>query len=362
MQRVRKSSSANGVLRSRVLRLVTLASLCCLAAPALAIDSARTAVALVQQAAKSYESGDFVKAADLYQKAWRLDPSPAYLWALARAEHLAGQNDNAIEHYRAFIANPGTETARVGKAQAYLAEVEQEVNKSRLREADTATRAGNPALAAELYLQAYKTAPGRVEWLFKAAVAEQMAEAWQSALQHFDSYLTVAPATAEERGQAQARAAWLRQKLGLQPPVVVEPPPVTVAPSKTEPVAAPVVVPVVAQPAQVVAVPAWPGWASLGGGVVLLAGGAVLLMSAQSDAAALTEAQNHDTGQLITGISRETALDRASAINTRAAIGWAATGVGLAASGFGIWWLSQRPQQSAVVLPTSNGVLLAVRF
>ena len=66
------------------------------ALPAQAIDSARTAVTLVQQAAKSYEAGDFVKAADLYQKAWRLDPSPAYLWALARSEHLAGMNEGAI--------------------------------------------------------------------------------------------------------------------------------------------------------------------------------------------------------------------------------------------------------------------------
>ena len=149
-------------------RLGVLAALLfvALSAPAWAIDSARTAVTLVQQAAKSYESGDFVKAADLYQKAFRLDPSPAYLWALARSEHLAGLNEGAIEHYHQFIANPGAETARVPKAQAYLADVEQEVNKTRLREADAASRSGNPALAAELYLQANKTAPTRLDWLF----------------------------------------------------------------------------------------------------------------------------------------------------------------------------------------------------
>ena len=95
---------------------------------------------------------------------------------------------------------------------------------------------------------------------------------------------------------------------------------------------------------------------------VALAGGVVLLIGAEADAAQLTREQNHDAGQLITGLSRETALNRASAINTRAAVGWTATGVGLAASGFGIWWLTQHPAQAAVVLPTPNGALLAVRF
>ncbi len=338
------------------------------ALPAQAIDSARTAVTLVQQAAKSYEAGDFVKAADLYQKAWRLDPSPAYLWALARSEHLAGMNEGAIEHYRQFIANAGAESARVPKAQTYLAEVEQEVNKTRLREADAATRSGNPALAAELYLQAYKTAPGRLDLLFKAAVAEQMAEAWEPALQHLDAYLTLAPPGADERGQAQARETSLRQKLGLKPVKVVEKtvaePLVTQSTGERRAQAVPPahVSPLLVEPAQPAVRPSWPGWVALGGGAAVLAVGAVLLVGAESDAAQLTRDQSHDPGQLITGISRETALSRASAINTRLALGATATGIGVAAAGFGTWWLARHPAQAAVVLPAPNGAMLAVRF
>ena len=365
-------------------RFVPLAfALAILLAPAFAhaIDNARTAVTLVQQAAKSYEAGDFVKAADLYEKAWRLDPSPAYLWALARAEHLAGVNESAIDHYRQFIANPGTESARVTKAQAYLAEVEQEVNKTRLREADAATRSGNPALAAELYLQAYRTAPRRFDWLFKAAVAEQMAENFQGALQHLDTYLSLAPPDADARGQASARDAFLRQKLGLKPMKIVEktvPNPEVaqhagpgqiqrgVPESANAPVGGKPMLgaesPLVSKPAQGADRAKWPGWTAVGGGVVALAGGVVLLIGAQADATQLARDQNHDPGQLLTNLSHEVAQSRARAINTRAALGWTATGLGLAASGFGVWWLTRHPEQAAIVVPTQNGAQLAVRF
>lgn len=353
-------------------RLLAFAALGTIALPAAqlhAIDSARTAVTLVQQAAKAYEVGDFVKAADLYQKAYRLDASPAYLWALARSEHLAGQNEGAIDHYRAFIANPGVESARVGKAQAYLAEVEQEVNKTRVREADSATRAGNPALAAELYLQAHKKAPGHVEWLFKAAVAEQMAESFPSALQHFEVYLATAPPTAEERPQAVAREAFLRKKLGLSPQKPTEPPaplataPETAAPPKpaaTVATAAPAV-DHVSQPA-VAGAPSWPGWTALAAGAVVAGGGVALLVGATADADQLSSDQAHPPEQKITALSREAALNRASSINTRLALGGTATGLGVLAAGFGTWWLLHHPAQSAVLLPTGNGASLAVRF
>lgn len=342
--------------------------------PALAIDSARTAVSLVQQAAKAYEAGDFVRAADLYEKAFKLDPSPAYLWALARAEHLAGLNDGAIEHYRQFIASPGVEAARVPKAQNYLTEVEQEQNKGRLREAEAAARSGQPALAAELFLAAYKVAPSHHEWLFKAAVAEQMAEKFEGALQHFDSYLQLAPADAPERGQAQARETWIRQKLGLKPLKLVEKvettPEVRTTPvevTQPEPVK-PTPKPVDIKPIETITqpevreIPQWPGWTAIGGGAVLAAVGVVVLVGAQNDAAALKAEQAHDPGQLITGLSRETALNRASAINLHAGLGWTATGLGLAAGGFGAWWLTRHPEQTAVLLPTTTGAQLLVRF
>jgi hypothetical protein len=107
---------------------------------------------------------------------------------------------------------------------------------------------------------------------------------------------------------------------------------------------------------------AWPGWTGLGVGGAAVVTGVVLLIGAQADAASLATEQKHDAGQLITAISREEAVNRANAINLRAALGWTATGLGLAASGFGVWWLTRHPDQTAVILPTANGAQLAVRF
>ena len=203
----------------------------CLPATAFGQVNAKTAVTMMQQAAKAYEAGDFAKAAEWYGKAWRLDPLPAYLWALARAEHLGAMFEPATEHYREFIALPAADAARVAKAHQYLVETEAEAVKTRVRDADAATSGGKPALAAELYLRALKVFPTRLDLLFNAAVAEQMAEQWQPALAHQDEYLGKAPADAPDRPQALTRRGWLRQKLGLAPqaippPVAVSPPPV----------------------------------------------------------------------------------------------------------------------------------------
>ena len=344
---------------------------CCLvlgllwALPVAAIDSARTAVSLVQQAAKSYEAGDFVRAADLYQKAWRLDPSPAYLWALARAEHLSGQYESALDHYRQFVGNPGVEASRVPKAQTYIAELEGEMLKGRLRDADAAARSGNAPLAADLYAQAYKLAPGRHGLLFKAAVAEQMAENWQGALDLYDRYLAVAPADADDRPQAVTRDGLMREKLGKKPlqvatsPVVVDPKPAEVRqvpPPPADPVTQ------VQRPAPSPTGPRWPGWTGVATGSALAVVAAALLVTAQLDAAQLTKDQSHASGELITTISREEALSRASAINTRAAVGWTAAGLGAAAGAFGAWWLTTHPADTAAVLPTGQGATLVVRF
>lgn len=349
------------------------------AVPAHAIDSARTAVSLVQQAAKAYETGDFVRAADLYQKAWRLDPSPAYLWALARAEHLSGQYEPAMDHYRQFTANPGSESARVPKAQGYIAELETEMLKGRLRDAEGAIRSGNPALAAELFLQAYKLVPTRHQLLFKAAVAEQMAENWQGALDHYDRYLSLAPDDAEDRAQAISREAVAREKLGKKPLRVVERTDTAPVATVREEVSAreevrgetpantikPVSEPVEAgvhQKAPAPQGPRWPGWTGVAGGGALAIVATVLLVSAQTEASQLDKDQSHAAGELITTISREEAVNRASAINTRAAIGWTAAGLGVAAGAFGAWWLASHPAETAVVLPTANGAALLVRF
>ena len=132
----------------RLLRWMLLVFLC-MPATVLGQVNAKTAVTMMQQAAKAYEAGDFVKAAEWYGKAWRLDPLPAYLWALARAEHLGAMFETATEHYREFIALPGADPAKLAKAQQYLLEAQTELIKVQTRAAETAVQTGKPAVAAE---------------------------------------------------------------------------------------------------------------------------------------------------------------------------------------------------------------------
>ena len=366
-----------------------------LSLPALALDNQKTAVTLVQLAAKAYEAGDFAKAADQYAKAWKLDPQPSYLWALARAEHLATILDLACEHYRAFIALPVAEPARVAKARQYLAEAEQELLQTQTRAAEAAEQAGRPAQAALIWLGARKAMPGRLELLFKAAVAEQMAEQWQSALQHQEEFLALAAANAPDRPQAVARQVWLRQKLGLAPqaiavpaaapvPPPISPPPAT-APLPISPPPAtapsPATASVSAAPAKVtppapspagpvaptaVAAPApgarWPAWTVLGAGGALAVGGAVLLIATQPDAKAITAAQQHADGEWIAGLSYEEAAAKVQSVNTRLGIGWALVGTGAAAAGVGVWLLVRSDAGHSVLLPTANGAVWLVQF
>ncbi len=345
----------------------------CLPATAFGQVNAKTAVTMMQQAAKAYEAGDFAKAAEWYGKAWRLDPLPAYLWALARAEHLGAMFEPATEHYREFIALPAADAARVAKAHQYLVETEAEAVKTRVRDADAATSGGKPALAAELYLRALKVFPTRLDLLFNAAVAEQMAEQWQPALAHQDEYLGKAPADAPDRPQALTRRGWLRQKLGLAPQAI--PPPVAVSPPPVVPsvVVKPVVLappPVPAQPRTietvVVAQPEvrskWPAWTLLGGGAALVVGGVVLLVGGMSDAAALNAAVNHAPGTLVYGLTYDQATSRASSANTRIGVGAGLAGAGLAAAGVGTWLLLRHDGRQSAVLPTPNGVVWVARF
>ena len=226
-------------------------------------------------------------------------------------------------------------------------------------------RSGNAPLAAELYAQAYKLAPGRHALLFKAAVAEQMAENWQGALDLYDRYLAVAPADAEDRAQALTRDGQMREKLGKNPlPVATSPVVVQSKPAESPPTPPPPMDPVehVQRPAPLPMGSRWPGWTGVATGGALVVVAAALLVTAQVDAAQLSQDQSHAPGALITTISREEALSRASAINTRAALGWTAAGLGAAAGAFGAWWLTTHPAETAVVLPTPQGATLLVNF
>lgn len=358
----------------RLLRWLLLVFLS-LPATAFGQVNAKTAVTMMQQAAKAYEAGDFVKAAEWYGKAWRLDPLPAYLWALARAEHLGAMFEPATEHYREFIALQGADPAKVAKAQQYLLEAQTELIKAQTRAADTAVQTGKPAVAAELYLNAWKVMPTRLDLLFKVAMAEQMAEQWQSALAHFEDYLARAPVDAPDRVQAVARQGWLRQKLGLAPQAIAPAPairqPVVESPKPIQPsivvkVPSPSPSPTRAVETVVVQKPAerptWPGWTLIGSGAALLGGGIVLLVGGRSDAAAVNASQQHGPGEPISSLTYDQAAAQVSSANMRMGVGAALAGAGVAAAGVGAWLLLRTDERHAMVLPTTNGAIWLVQF
>ena len=103
-------------------RCLTVVTMLLCAAPmvqvAQAADKSRMAVTLAQQASKSFETGDFARASELYLAAWRTDPNPDFLFGAARSAHLGGITDKATELYRQFLGTEGADGERKRRAGA----------------------------------------------------------------------------------------------------------------------------------------------------------------------------------------------------------------------------------------------------
>jgi tetratricopeptide (TPR) repeat protein len=357
--------------------LVALLTLLALAAPALAVDKSKVAEGMAGQAGKAFETGDYPRAADLYLNAYRTDANAAYLYGAARSQHLAGRMEQATELYQQFLATPNADAERQKRARDYLEDIERSKAVALAADAEKAQR-DDPKLAASLYLDAYKLAPSRAEWLFRAAVAEQQAGDLAAAQTHFEQYLAKAPPTAGERSQAQARLESIRRKLNPQAvvaPVEVKPEPQPPEPkfaAKPEPT--PEIKPQVTpqpemlQPPIGVTAPAlepvrWPGWALVGTGGALAVTGLALYLGAASDNKKLQAdmTATNATG-LIVGLTHEEAAKRGDAINTRMGVAAGIAGAGLVAAGVGTWLLLRTPARAAVVLPQPGGAVLVWRF
>lgn len=352
--------------------------LCAVVRPADAVDKHRAAVSMAQQAAKAFEAGDYLRAIELYRNAWQQDAKPAYLWALARAEQLGGMHEKASDHYRQFVKAPGAEAARVPKAQAYLAEIERARIDAAVFEADKAAREGDSGLAAQMYLDALRRDPTRVELTYKAACAEQQSERWQEAAEHFAAYLAVAAPDAPQRAQAQMRLEAARRKAELVPR----------NPQLDKPLAAPQ-----AQPGSPVARPSEPGapgavterasqaptppppmglrsqgqtdstlaWSVTGGGALLALSGLVLYITTGNDAQSWQRSVAVGPDGKIRGLSYDEALAQAQSINLRMGVAGGLGVVGLASAATGVWLLVRTPSR-VVLLPAPGGAQLAWAF
>ena len=317
------------------------------AAPAFGIDKAKAALTMAGQAAKAYERGDYARAAELYLQAYDTDHNPAYIYGVARAEHVGGQFDKALQHYDQFAASEGADAERAAKARAYAAAIRAGKAEAKVQEADNAARTGETKLAAQLYLDAWRQAPERVELLFKAAVAEQMAGDLASAEKHFQAYLLKAPAGSGDSNTAKARLEAIQRQ--LHPGTPAGPGSATLKPAAV----------VAAAPTETHGHGA--AYALLAGGGAALVGGAVLYALTRSDINEFDKTNQKDASGKVTGTYYDDAAAKAGSINTRVGMAAAFGGVGLLAAGAGVWLLVRAPDQVTLV-PGTSGAVLAWRF
>ena len=347
--------------------------------PADAASKSGPAAKVAAEAYKAIESGDFVRAAELYKDAWQSDPRPEFLWYLARAEHQGGLVDQALEHYRAFLAAPGAVTDHVPEARAFAEEIERkrlearvqqvyvdafqrgQIQEAQLRaaertrelarvqEAEAAARVGDDKQAAKLYLAAYQAARERDDaMLYKAAVAEQQSQNWPAAVTHFEEYLKRASPSSGNYSEAVTRLEALRRRMGNgSTPQAPKPPPKP---------------PVVSEP-PADADPATIGWSlvRIGGAVALVGlGSYIWTRSQQSDLEALFAVGPNGK---IQDISRAEAADRVKTVNVHVALSIALGSVGIAAAGVGTYLILRSPARVSMVPgPVPAGLGLAWRF
>ena len=185
--------------------LLAIAFAVAIAAPGFALDRAKTAVSMAQQAGSAYESGSYARAAELYRNAYQTDPEPPYLYGAARSEHLAGNKAAAIELYRKYLKAGDGDSTRTMNAAEFLADIEVGAVTNKVTEAEKAERAGQPAVAMALYDDAYRRDHGRPDLLYRAAVAAQDSGDKAAAIDRLHAYLAASPAAAADRDAARAR-------------------------------------------------------------------------------------------------------------------------------------------------------------
>ena len=74
----------------------------------------------VEAGKSAYHSGDYGRAAEAFQRAYALRPSPSLLYNIARAHDAAGELERAEEYYARFIEAPGISQSSRADAVARL--------------------------------------------------------------------------------------------------------------------------------------------------------------------------------------------------------------------------------------------------
>lgn len=206
---------------------------------------------------------------------------------------------------------------------------------------------GDHKMAAATYLDLYRHARMRPEWLFQGAAALAQAGDDKRAIGLLVLYLQVAPADAPQRGDAEAlRAA--AQKRRSDRKVAAK----ALAENRTLAVAA---------AARSERTSRTLAYVLVGSGFALAAGGAGLWQVTAADVTAYTADTAPDKSGKTSKVSFEEAQRRAATIRQHHAAELALGGVGVAAIGVGAWlWL--RPSDRFAVLPAVHGTGASVAW
>jgi hypothetical protein len=316
------SSLAAHAASRGLLRLLMAALLCASVAPAqvfAAGNAVGEAAGVAKQAMDYYKAGEFPMAAELYRRAFRLDPTrPEYLFGLGRSLQNAKQYKEAMLAYESLLA----------------------------------------------------LLPATDPWSKKGRHAVQELQATMTALEK-----TAAKKPPEEKSEPPAQP----KPVSPQEPVKVivevrqvpaeapKPAPAVLAPTPTvTPVAVAPAMPQIDKPAESER-PAWHKWTQwglIGGGAAALVAGVAVYGAAVGQRSALDTKLAQTQSGLISGIGYSDATAQAEAIGHQKTIGAVTMGIGAAAAvAGGIFLLLDRPSTTAwLPTPASNGVQWAGRF
>lgn len=343
-------------MRSHGYALIAALVIASISAPVAALDNKKAAASMASQAAQAYENGDFTRAATLYATAFQTDPQAAYLFAQARSEQLAGDLKGATTHFKSFVGLADADPDRVAKANAFLTESKRVELDKQVAEGESAARAGNTALAVQLWTAVADGAPDRVELYYRIGVLLERAGDGKGAVGAYDKYLAVAGTGAEHRAEAKLRRGALASK-AAQP---VGGAGASVRDATTSGAQA-VTLSAPGGTRQPVAIAPW---IVVGGGGALALTGLGIYLATRGKIDTYNASVARDNQGFAAGTTYDAALAEYQVIHTREIVATALAATGVAAIGAGlVWALGAEPSPRTPTASTDGRqVTLSWRF
>lgn len=224
-------------------------------------------------------------------------------------------------------------------------------------------KAGRFLQAAEMFERSFALNPSKFVRLRNAGRAYEEAGKLEYACLIFERYLQLAPQS-PETAEVKQRLGRLREQLALTPPAKADP--AAAGPPRADqvPEKIPVSLSVPTAGASAEAdrsEPRTAAWATAGIGAALLLAGAGWAAANESKASDV-EANAASQGSAYSGGLGQLRSDREDVRNARL-LSWGAAGLGAALVGGGLAWaLWPKAAERAVIAPSRDGLLLAIKF